>query len=57
MRLRDDVKQKRQTVKEDRLLRRLIEQSAEKYLQLRKKRFEERIPSLNEFLSTLYRDC
>ena len=39
------------------MLRRWIEKSAEKYLGLRKKRFEERIPSLNEFLSTVYKEC
>lgn len=42
--------------KEDALLRQFIEKAAEKYLALRKRRFEEKVLTLNEFLSSLYKD-
>lgn len=38
-------------------MRKLIERSAEKYLELRKRRYEEKIPTLNDYLSSLYSEC
>lgn len=55
--LRRHEEDKRAQKMQDKQLRRYIEKGSEKYLHLRKRRFEEKVKSLNEYLSALYKDC
>lgn len=53
----DDAKRvKQQQAKEDRLMKRYIQLKAVQFINQRKKRFEEKIPTLNEFLSSIHKE-
>ena len=46
----------RKVIKEDKELHSYLSEKIQEYKERRKKRFEEKVPSLNEFLYTLYND-
>ncbi|CAK56828.1 unnamed protein product (macronuclear) [Paramecium tetraurelia] len=53
--LRKEEQERKKKRQSEFKLNKYIEQMAKKYLELRKKRFEEKVPTINEYLSTMYK--